>query len=142
MITRKIGKILRGQATPFQIMMACVLGSLIGFTPGFMNGPGYLIAIILLLIILNANLGLALLMGSVAKAISFPLLPVSFATGRVLLDGPTQGLFKVIVNAPVLALFGFDHYAVTGGALVGLVLGIATGLIIIILPGGIAKIVF
>ena len=130
MITRKIGKILRGQATPFQIMMACVLGSLIGFTPGFMNGPGYMISLILLLIILNANLGLALLMGTMAKAISFPLLPVSFAAGRVLLDGPTQGLFKVMVNAPVLALFGLDHYAVTGGALIGLVFGITTGLII------------
>lgn len=130
MITRKIGKILRGQATPFQIMMACVLGSMIGFTPGFMNGPGYMISLILLLVIINANLGLALLMGTLAKAISFPLLLVSFATGRVLLEGPTEGIFRSIVNAPVLALFGFDHYAVTGGALIGLVFGITTGLII------------
>ena len=131
MITRKIGKILRGQATPLQIMLACILGAMMGFVPGFLNGPGLMVSLFLLLVVLNANLGLAILIGALAKAVSFPLLPVSFVTGRVLLDGPTQGLFKSIINAPVLALFGMDHYATTGGMVVGLIFGIISGITIV-----------
>ena len=40
MITRKIGKLIRGKATPTQLMLACVLGSMLGFVPGFAQGPG------------------------------------------------------------------------------------------------------
>ena len=86
LFTRKIGKILRGKATPLQITMACVLGSMIGFVPGFMNGPGLMIALILLLVILNANLAVALAIGTLAKLLGLALMPVSFQIGRVLLD--------------------------------------------------------
>lgn len=130
MFTRKIGKMLRGKITPLQIMMACVLGSMIGFVPGFINGPGLMITLILLLVILNANLGVALLIGSFSKLLGLALMPVSFAIGRVLLDGPTQGLFTWIINAPVLALYGFDHYATTGGMVMGLSVGILAGLLL------------
>jgi uncharacterized protein (TIGR03546 family) len=131
MITRQIGKILRGKATPLQIMMAAILGSMLGFAPGFMQAPGLIVALTLLLIILNANLGIAAIIGLLAKLVSLALLPVSFAAGRMLLDGPTQGLFKWMINAPVLALFGFEYYATSGGMLVGLIFGILAGLIII-----------
>ena len=33
MITRTIGRIARGNATPFQLFAACILGSLLGFAP-------------------------------------------------------------------------------------------------------------
>ncbi|TVQ31282.1 MAG: DUF2062 domain-containing protein, partial [Phycisphaeraceae bacterium] len=127
MITRKIGKLFRGKATPFQIVMACLLGSLIGFIPGFMQGPGLTIFLLLLLVILNANLVAAALVGLVAKLASLALLPVSFAVGRVLLDGPAQPLFKALINAPVFALFGFEHYATTGGLVTGALFGLAAG---------------
>ena len=35
MITRKIGKLLRGNVTPVQVMLAAVLGSMLGFVPSF-----------------------------------------------------------------------------------------------------------
>ena len=34
MITRTVGRILRGKATPFQLFTACVLGAMLGFLPG------------------------------------------------------------------------------------------------------------
>ena len=34
-LTRKIGKILRGNSTPFQLIMACILWAMLGFVPGF-----------------------------------------------------------------------------------------------------------
>jgi uncharacterized protein (TIGR03546 family) len=128
MITRKIGKLLRGNATPVQLMMACVLGAALGFVPGFSQGPGLTAALVLLLVILNANLFVAGVAALLGKALCLLLMPVSFAVGRALLDGPTEGLFAAIVNAPVLALFGFEHYATTGGLVVGILVGVMMGL--------------
>ena len=127
MITRKLGKLLRGSATPFQIMAAAVLASLIAFVPGFLQAPGLLICWIALLVVLNANLFLAGIVGIAAKLLALLLAPVSFAVGRLLLEGPTRGMFAALANAPVFAWFGFDYQSVTGGMFVGLVLGGATG---------------
>ncbi len=128
MLTRSVGKIFRGKATPFQIVAACVLGGAIGFLPSFATAPGLTVALLLLLIVLNANLAAAGLVGLAAKLLGLALLPVSFEVGRVLIDGPTTGLFKAMINAPVLALFGFEHYATTGAFVLGALFGLLCGL--------------
>ena len=130
MVTRQIGKIIRGKATPLQIMMASILGAMLGFVPGWWEGPGLIVALTLLLIVLNANLAVAAIVGLLAKLVSFALLPVTFEAGRFLLDGPTQGLFKTLINAPGTALFGLEHYLTTGGVVVGFVFGLVCGLAI------------
>lgn len=127
LITRTIGKIFRGNATPFQLMLASVLASMLGFMPGLAQAPGLILVLLLLLIIFNANLALAALVGVAAKILSLLLMPVSFAAGRLLLDGPLQGLFKKMINAPVLALFGWEYYATTGGLAMGLIVGAVAG---------------
>ena len=131
MIIRKIGKLLRGKVTPVQVMLAAVVGSMLGFVPSFGTGPGLIVFLTLLLIILNANLFVAMMCGLLAKVMSLLLLPVTFMFGRVLLDGPTQPIFKAMINAPVLALFGFEHYATTGGIVVGLLVGLGLGLALV-----------
>lgn len=131
LITRKIGKLLRGKASPPQVMAACVLGSLIGFVPGFWQGPGLTLVLVFLLIVLNANLFLAALVGGAAKLLSLAVMPASFMVGRALLDGPLQGLFRWIVNTPGLALLGLEHYATTGGVVTGLVFGVLVGVVIV-----------
>lgn len=127
MITRNIGKLIRGKVTPFQIVGACALGAMLGFIPGFTNGAGLTVALAFLLIVLNANLFAATVVGLGAKLLSLVLLPASFAVGEFLLDGPTRPLFKAAINAPGLALFGFEHYATTGGVLLGLLFGLGAG---------------
>ena len=129
-LTRKIGKILRGNSTPFQLIMACVLGTMLGFVPGFSQAPGLLIALTFALIFINANLVLAALVGVVAKLIALPLVPLAYSTGTFLLDGPAQGLFKTFVNLPVLAFFGLEYYTVTGGQFLGLILGLVLGVLL------------
>ena len=131
MITRKLGKMVLGKATPAQLMLACVLGSALGFMPGFMNAPGLIVLFVLLLIVLNANLAMAAIVGAIAKILSYLLLPVSFHLGILLLEGPTQPLFKAMINAPVLALFGFDYYATTGALVLGIIFGLAVGLLVV-----------
>ncbi len=130
-ILRKIGSILRGKATPFQIIAAAVLGAMIGFVPGFMNGPGVTIFLLLVLIILNANLAVAGLVGVASKLLCYLLLPASFHLGRFLMDGPLESLFRWLVNTPVLALFGFDHYATTGGLIIGALVGLIVGMLLV-----------
>jgi uncharacterized protein (TIGR03546 family) len=127
MLFRKIGALIRGRVTPFQIMAACVLGAVIGFLPGWAQAPGLMALATLLLIILNANLLVAGLVGLGARLLSLAAAPVLFKLGRVLLDGPTSGLFERMINAPVLALFGFEYYVTTGGLLAGVVVGVIVG---------------
>lgn len=127
MLTRRIGKLLRGNASPFQIISACVLGFLIGMLPSFGTSPGLYILWLFLLIILNANLflgGLCLLLG---KIIYLAILPVLFKIGVPLIEGPLNGLIAFLANAPVTAWFGFEYYTVFTGQLLALILGLVCG---------------
>ncbi|MDA1274931.1 MAG: hypothetical protein O2960_12925 [Verrucomicrobia bacterium] len=130
MIIRKLAKILRGDSTPFQLFAACLLGSTLGFLPGFAQAPGLILTFAALLILLNANLALAGIVGVLAKLVSLALTPVAFGLGRFLLDGPTQA-FRSIINAPLLAWFGFDYYTTTGGVVLGLIFGLGAGALIV-----------
>ena len=98
MILRKFGKLLLGKATPFHIMTGTLLGALLGFGPGFGQGPGMVVLLVALLVLVNANLLLAAITGLVASALAWALLPVSFQLGRLLLDGPTQAIFKALTK--------------------------------------------
>lgn len=137
-LLRKIGAIFRGRVTMAQVVLACVLGGMLGFVPGFflpqdtgggfLQAPGLIVTLLALALILNTNLGLFGLALAVSKLLSLLLLPASVAVGRVLLEGPTEGLFRWLVQAPVFAWFGFQYYATTGGIVIGLLFGVALGL--------------
>lgn len=127
-LLRKIGSLIRGKASPFQIYAACLLGCLLGFTPGFEQSPALVMLWTLLLLVLNANLFLAGAVTLLSKLILLVGMPVFFSIGRFLLEGPTQGLFKAIVNAPVGAYSGFDYYVVAGGQFVALFAGLSLGI--------------
>ncbi|MDP1580090.1 MAG: hypothetical protein Q8M02_07420, partial [Candidatus Didemnitutus sp.] len=127
LIIRKFGRLLRGKATPFQIIGGSLLGACLGFMPNFADAPGLIVVLTFALLVLNANLFLAATIGLVAKLLSLALMPVSFALGRFFLDGPTESLFRQLINAPVFALFGFESYVVTGGLALGVVLGLGGG---------------
>ncbi|MGQ0553805.1 MAG: hypothetical protein ACT4PU_11375 [Planctomycetota bacterium] len=130
MVLRSLGKVVRGKATPGQMMLACVLGSLLGFLPGLARAPGLFVVLICALLVLNASLPLALLTWPLAKLVSWLLLPVAFHLGRALLDGPLQGLFATLVNLPVVALFGLEYYVVTGGLPLAVLFGLGVGLLV------------
>ncbi len=136
-ITRKIGPLLRGKLTKNQVFLASMLGCLLGFVPGFvlpgdlgggfMQSPGLILGLLFLTLILNCNLTLFGFTLVLAKIVSLVLLPVSFFIGEILLDGPTGGLFAMMVNAPVLAWFGLEYYATSGGLVLGALVGLLWG---------------
>lgn len=132
MLTRKIGKLVRGKVTPVQVGMASVLGAMIGFVPSVSTSPALLLALLMLLLVLNANLFVATIMAAGSKLLSLLIMPVQFGVGRAVLDGPLDGPMGAIINAPVLAWFGFEYYATTGGIVLGVVVGaVATALLVI-----------
>lgn len=135
MITRKIGKLIRGKVTPVQVGMACVLGAMIGFVPSVRTSPALLFFLLALLLVLNANLFVATFMAAGSKLLSLLIMPVQFGVGRAVLDGPLGGLMSSLINAPVLAWFGFEYYATTGGIVLSVVVGAATTAVLVIAIG-------
>ncbi|MCY2955995.1 MAG: hypothetical protein NT107_03040 [Planctomycetota bacterium] len=137
LLSRKIGSFLRGNATPGQVFTAAMLASLLGFIPGFflpgdlgggfLQAPGLILSLLFLVIVLNANMGVFGLVTLVAKLVSFLTLPLASAIGNWLIHGPTEGLVKSLVNAPITAWFGLHYYATAGGLLLGLVFGTISG---------------
>lgn len=129
MFLRKIGKLLRGQATPFQILSATLLGSLLGAAPGFGQAPLLIALLLTALIVLNANLFLAAIVLVGVKLLSLLLMPLHFHVGVFLLEGPLQEPVALLVNAPVTAWFGLEYYvtlpALLLAGLIGLILGVA-----------------
>ena len=126
---RKFLRTLLGTATPIQILLACVLGSLVGFLP--ITGGGWVAAIMLAvaLLVLNANVFLAGLVAATMKLVSIATAPIAFHLGVMLVDGPLQPIFRTLVNAPVTAWLGFDSYLAVGGLAIGLSVGIGLGLV-------------
>jgi uncharacterized protein (TIGR03546 family) len=140
LFTRKIGAVLRGKATPLQVLLATTLGGLLGFVPGFFlpgdlaggfaGEIGLILGLLCLVLVLNANLAVFGLTTLVAKLLSLALLPVSVRIGVFLLEGPLQGLFKRLVQGPITAWFGLEHYATSGGLVLGLVFGVLAGVLL------------
>lgn len=139
LLTRKIGSILRGKATPLQVLLATTFGGMLGFIPGFfladdlgggfLQAPGLILVLLCFVLVLNANLAVFGLTTLVAKLLSFVCLPVSYAVGTFLIDTMT-GLFRWLVNAKGTAWFGLDHYATAGGLVLGLCFGVLLGLLL------------
>lgn len=127
MFGRKVANILLGSASTTDLMITAVLAGMLGFIPGFLQAPGLIILLTILLLLFNCNLLVASLVILPAKLVSLTLTPITFAAGRFFLDGPTQGFFIELINAPVLALFGFEYYLTVPGLLFGGMTGFALG---------------
>ena len=127
---RRLLKTLIGVATPMQIMLACLLGSLLGFLP--IAGPGLVpaILVVFLLLILNANIFLAGLVAAGTKLLSIATAPLAFWIGRILIDGPTEPIARALANGPVTAWMGFESYFAVGGLILGVVIGILLGVVV------------
>lgn len=130
MITRKLGKFLRGKATPFQIMSATLLGALLAAAPGFAQAPLLSALLFACLVVVNANLFVGGISFLIAKLVYWMALPAYFSIGVWLAEGPLRPVLTLLVNAPVLAWFGLEYYVVVPALLAQGVLGIIGGLLI------------
>ena len=127
MVLRQLGKIAFGGTTPWQLVLSCIVGTILGLLPGFGVAPGSHLLLLAVLALLPLNLWLAALMALGAELLGARDSVVTGA-GALLLEGPTEGLFRWIVSAPGLAWCGFDYHQVAGAWLVGAGIGALGGL--------------
>ena len=121
---RSLGKIVRGGAGPSQIFLGCLLGVMIGMTPGFNLT---LVLGIVLFLVLNANFGLMMLGLALGKVLMYAAAPLTYAIGRAIIEDIARGLFAWLANTPVLALMDPQRYCLVGGLVVGAVVGAGMG---------------
>jgi hypothetical protein len=105
----------RPKLTVPRVLLGSLVGCLLGLAPGPAVAPALYVCLVGVLLLLRAPVLVVLGLAVVTKLLSFALLGAQVELGRLLLDGPTQGLFQTMINAPFLALFGLEYYAVTGG---------------------------
>ena len=118
-IVAKILRVLKDGATPAQIALGFVLGWAIGMIPGW---PVQVWLLVLLVLVLQANLSMAIVGAAVAALLSWIFDPALDAVGgAVLTAGPLQGLFTRMYNSPPWSLTRFNNTIVMGGMLVALV---------------------
>lgn len=134
--TRQVGKLLCTKAGRPEIFFAALLGSLLGFAPGFlllsdvlrglMLTPVLVLGLVALALALRVHLGVFGLAVGLAKVLSVCLGPVRYWLGELFVDTLTP-LFALLRDTPLVAWCGPAHYATVGGVLLGTAFGVALG---------------
>lgn len=125
-LVRKMGKFIRGGAGPLQIFMACLLGMLLGFVPGFNMTT---VVLIVLVLILNVSLGVTILSFAVGRILALILAPLTFQLGYVIIHRiGLEGFFRAAGDTPVVAMMNLHFYCLAGGIPVAIVLGAVAGI--------------
>ena len=122
----------KAPVSALRILFGSVLGGLIGFSPAIDVAPGLWVSLVVALLLFRAPVLVTAGVAVVAKALSLVTGALCFEIGQLLLDGPTEGLFRTLLDTPFLALFGLEYYVVTGGLALGKLLGFAVGVTIIV----------
>ena len=132
--TRQIGKLLCTKAKRAEITTAVLLGSMLGFVPGFLLlsdvlgglllSPILVMGLVAAALALRVHLGVFGLAAAVAKMLAVGLDPVRTWVGALLVDGLTP-LFAALRDTPLVAWCGPAHYATVGGLVLGAGFGTA-----------------
>ena len=124
-LIRKLGKMLRSGAGGREIFLGGFCGALIGMIPGFNLT---LVLAIVLMLLLNANVGIALLGILLGKLVCITAAPITFHIGYVVIHTiGFESLFARLCSTPVLALLDLHKYCLLGGIPVAIVLGLVFG---------------
>ncbi len=121
---RKLYKVLSSDGSPSAISFAMAFGVVAGCVP---VRSGLALFMLLLTLVFRVQIAAALLAWGLTRfACSIGLARLFESMGERLLENESlHGFWKVVCNAPVLAWFGLDRYAMLGGAITGLCVGAA-----------------
>lgn len=120
-LLRDILKIFQAGESPKQVALGFALGSIVGLSPS-MNLQGIIIWILIL--ILNVNLGAAVLGFTIFGLIAFIFDPLFHLFGFFLLTKLDflKGIYTFLYNAPVAPLSKFNNTVVIGSFVSALIL--------------------
>jgi len=119
----KLVKILRSAASPNQIAAGFMIGMIIGLTPFWTL---HNIILIVLLIIVNINIGTAIFSFLLFSAIAYLADPLFHHFGYFLLVDveSLKNLWTFLYNIPLIALSRYNNTVVMGSLLVALILSV------------------
>ena len=131
--TRQVGKLLCTKAGRPEIFTAALLGSMLGFVPGFLLlsdvlggllvSPALVLGLVVAALALRVHLGVFGLAVATAKVLAVCLGPVRFFVGELFVETLTP-LFAGLRDTPLVAWCGPAHYATVGGLLLGTGVGV------------------
>lgn len=112
--------LLHSAAAPSQLAAGFVLGMIIGFTPSLPINA----LVVLMIIIINVNLGAALLAMLVFRALAYVIDPLLHGLGSFLLIDlePLNGMWTFLYNTPFVPYTGFNNTVVLGSIVLSLLL--------------------
>jgi len=122
---RKMLAVFRGGVSPVIIFLSILLGFWFGIIPGFY---GLHVSIIIVMLILNIHTGMFLLSLGLGKALCFAAAPVLYHIGMAVQNN-APGLVGLLSGIPIIGITDFSRYAVTGGLVVGPIVGGIAGLL-------------
>ena len=124
---KQMAKFIRGGPGPLPTFLSCLIGFLLGMNPSF--NLTWVLGL-LALIVLNTNIGMAILCMILGRLTAFALAPVTFEIGYFVIHSMgLEGLFTTAGDTPVLALMDLHYYCVAGGIVVGLPIGAVLGIV-------------
>lgn len=123
---KKIVAIFRGNVSPVFIFLSTLFGFWFGMVHGF---SGFHILLIIVVLILNINIGLFLLSAAFGKALILAGAVVMYQAG-MWLQSTLPGLYRTLASLPIIGLTDFSNYSVAAGFVIGPVVGIIAGLLL------------
>ena len=119
----KLVKILRSAASPNQIAVGFMIGMVIGLTPFWTLHNMILIVI---LIILNINIGTAIYSFVLFSAVAYLIDPLFHSLGYFLLVDMTSlnSLWTLLYNFPIVALSRYNNTVVIGSLAISIILAL------------------
>ncbi|MCK9582160.1 MAG: TIGR03546 family protein [Endomicrobiales bacterium] len=122
-LLKSIVNILQSEISPNQIAAGAVIGALIGLTP---VSALHIYFLFFLMLILNVNIGSAMLSAMVFKLIGMLIDPISDKIGYYLLVSNTslKDFWTNLYNTPIVPFTHFNNTVVLGSFVVGILLAL------------------
>ena len=127
-LLKSIVNILQSEISPNQIAAGAVIGALIGLTPASSLN---IYILFFLMLVLNVNIGSAMLSATIFKLIAMLIDPLSDKIGYYFLVETTslRTFWTNLYNSPVIPFTRFNNTVVLGSFIVGLLLALPIFLI-------------
>ena len=127
--------LLLGRVTSEQLMLSCLLGGVVGFTPWDHTGAALIALSSAALLVLNASVPLFTAVVGITSILALAAHRVVDSVGAALLSGPLGGLMAHVAETPLLAWADWESNRVTGGAALGILFGVLAGVLLAQLVG-------
>ncbi len=124
---KKILVAFRGGLAPSLIFLSILLGFWFGMVPGF---TGFHVVLIILMLLINIPIGMLIFWGVLGRALCYAAAPVLYHVG-MWMQAHMPFVFRFLESLPIIGLTDFSIYSVSGGFILGPIVGIIVGLLMV-----------